>query len=236
MKRLLSSFFLIIFLLFIPTAKAQTNLVLGVSGTSAFDNLSAGVTAGLNVPFLHRYELNLQDTYSPYESHIGLGQGHANIAQAGGLVWLGKNIGVQANIEDSGYSVTQVSKTAFYVTGGLVKRTYLFGVPTRFGLGYAQQINNGIVNGVETSHLQGVYFSIDGRPFCSTTMCLRVEEKFTFGHVLTQGNPVCDGTIGNGSQAGLSPCPRTGAVGGGVSLNLLLEFHRSNKGHEYDLY
>jgi hypothetical protein len=218
-----------------PNAKAQS-ILLGASGANAFDNMSAGLTAGLYVPFLHRYEFDLQDVYSPYESHVGLGSGHANIASAAGLVWLGKNWGVSTKIEDSGYSVTQVSKTAFYATGGLVKRVYVFGVPTRISFGYAQQVNNGIVNGIETSHLRGAYLGFDGRLYCNSYSCLRIIEQFSIGHVLTQGNPVCDGTIGNGSQVGWGPCPRSGAVGGGVTLSVLVDLHRKNTGHEYDLY
>ena len=232
MRKLLSVLFLVICLAFVPQAHAQTNFTVGVSGADAFDNLSAGVTAGIDPTFLKRVQVSLYDIYSPYEVKVGLGQGHANIASAGLIGWVRPTFGFEGKIEDTGYSVTQVSKTAFDVLGGFVKKTYLFGVPTRIGAGGVFEINNGIVNGVETNHMEGAYIRLDGRMYCSSTACLRIIEQFEAGHVLTQGNPLCDGTIGNGSQVGFSPCPRKGAFGGGVSLSLVLDLHR----HQSDPY
>lgn len=226
-KSILFLLVMLVFALFVPQVHAQTSVLVGVSGMNAFNNLSAGVTAGLNVPFLHRYELDLYDTYSPYETHIGQGQGHANITAAGGLVWITKNWGVSGKVEDTGYSVTQVSKTALMVLGGVTTRQYFLGFPTRFNLGYAQQVNNGIINGVETSQMHAVYLGMDVRTYCSDRMCVRLQEQFELGRVLEQGNPVCDGTLG--PVPAVLSCPRTSAIGAGVSLNVLFEFHRRNK-------
>lgn len=226
MKKLLFSLLMII-MLFSTSAKAQTSYMIGISGADQFNNLSAGVTAGIIVPFLHRYEFDLQDTYSPYETHVGLGHGHANIASAGGIVWLGKNIGISGKIEDSGYSVTQVSKTAFYVLSGLVIKHYVFGIPSRVSVGYAGQVNNGILNGIETSKLQGAYVGIDSRLVCSERACLRFQEQLSFGRVLEQGNPVCDGTYGADTCGS-----RNKAFGGGVSVSLVLDLHRKTNGDD----
>lgn len=226
MKKLLSSLFFILFLLFVPQVHAQTNFLVGVSGADDFNNLSAGVTAGIETTFLKRVQLSLYDIYSPYEVKVGYGQGHANIAAVSVIGWVRPTFGIEGKLENTGYSVTQVSKTANDVLVGVVKKFYLFGVPTRFSTGGVLEINNGIINGVETNHMEGGYIKFDGRLYCSNTACLRVIEQFDLGHILTQGNPICDGTIGNGSQAGFLPCPRSGAFGGGVSLSLVLDLHR----------
>ena len=230
MKKLILGLLLSL-ILSVPTVKSQTvnattanaaSVTAGISGADDFDNLSAGITLGLNVP-IKRFEFNLADTYSPYETHIGLGSGYANIATFTSTVWATNRFGITGKIEDSGYSVTDVSKTAFYVLGGASIKVNWLSVPTRFGFGYAGQFNNGIVNGIETSHLHGAYFSVEGHPYCAKSWCIKIQEMFTMGQVLTQGNPVCDGTLGNGSQAGISPCPRGKATGGGVEMNLLFE-------------
>lgn len=238
MKKLIAVIALSLVSLFAPqrvsSQAVQPRVLLGLSGSDAFDNLSAGLMAGLEIP-IRRVELDFADSYSPYESHMGLGQGHANIASFGTHVWLTSKFGLTGKIEDSGYSVTQVSKTGFYSEGGMSVRTYLGGLPSRIEFGYTQQVNNGIVNGVETSHLRGAYFGTDTRLGCAGFGCFRMSEQFSIGKVLTQGNPVCDGTLGNGSQIGESYCPRGSAVGGGVTVSLTMEFPR-HRGHEDDLF
>lgn len=230
MKKQLSILFLFMCLLFVPRAKAQTNVLVGVSGMNEFSNMSVGVTAGLSTSFLRRYEVTLMDSYSPYENHIGQGLGHANVASVGGLTWLTEHWGVSGKIEDSGYNVTKVSKSAIMVLGGITTRQYFLDVPTRFTFGYAQQINNGITNGIETSQLHGVYLAVDGRPYCNNAFCIRLQEQFALGRVLQQGNPICDGTFGAVSP--VLSCPRTASIGGGVSLNVLLDFHRRSKNYD----
>lgn len=215
MRKLIATLVLALALLFTPTVKAQT-VLLGVSGSDSFNNMSAGVTAGVEIPF-HRFEVDLYDIYSPYETHVGLGQGHANIATAGGRFWMTDKFALSGRIEDSGYSVTKVSKTAFYVLSGFTVRHTVLDFPSRINFGYAQQINNGIVNGVETSHLRGGYIGIETRLGCTKNYCFRFFEQLTAGHTLNQGNPVCDGTIGAGNfTTGPYPCPRHGGFGGGV--------------------
>jgi hypothetical protein len=219
MKKFILSLLLALALM-VPSAKAQTRVLLGLSGSNEFNNMSAGVSAGLEVPFLHRFELDLNDTYSPYETHVGLGIGHANIASAGGTVWLTDKVGLSGKLEDSGYSVTKVSKTAAYALAGATVKTYVLGFPSRVSFGYTQQFNNGITNGVETSHLTGGYIKVDTRLGCTGAVCYRGSEQFAAGHVLQQGNPVCDGT------EGAVTCPRNTSFGVGVSLTFSIEFPR----------
>ena len=241
MKRLILS--LLLALAFLVPVKAQNlpvtpivnqsvRVYAGISGSDDLDNLNAGVVAGIEKPFLNRYEVSASDDYSPYEQHVGLGNGHSNIAKVGGIIWFHGNTGFESGVEDSSYSVTDVRKSALYATGGLVYRTYFLSVPTRFSIGYAQQFNNGIDNGVETSHLRGAYLRMDGTPSVIGKVTVRIIEEFTIGHVLEQGNPVCDGSLGNGSQVGLSSCPRTGALGGGVDLKLVFQLNHKTADNE----
>ena len=232
----LSILFMLVAMLFTAPAHAQTRVLVGVAGAQAYDNSSVGVTASLEVPFLKRYELDLKDTFSPIESHVALGGGRANVTYAGGHIWLTNNWGLVGGAEDSMYDVTHVSKDADYAFGGLAWRGILGGAPTRFSFEYVRQFNNGIAStGVETSHLQGGDIGFTMRFGCIGVFCVRNSEDFTFGRVLTQGNPQCDGTFGITGGPNGGSCPRTGAFGGGVTASIALEFPR-RRGREHDIF
>jgi hypothetical protein len=225
-----------LFLFFVPVSHAQTRWLLGVSGGDNFDNYSFGVQGGVEIPFAKRYELDLKDTFSPIETHVSLGSGRANATSAGGYIWVSKSWGLNGRVEDSMYDVTKVSKDADYAFGGLTYRALIGGFPSRLSFDYIQQFNNGIApSGVETSHLQGADFSFTTRFGCVGPTCVRISEDFDFGRVLTQGNPVCDGTYGVTGGPNGGPCPRQGALGGGVSASVVLEFPR-HRGHENDVF
>ena len=233
MKTLFAGLFLAV-LLFAGSAQAQTRILGGVTGAQDFDNSSVGVTAAIEVPFLKHYELDLRDTFSPFESHVALGGGRANIATIGGFIWLTKSFGLTGHVDDSSYNVTKVTKDADYGFGGLAYRGILGGLPARFTLSYIRQFNNGITpTGLESSHLQGVDLGFTVRFGCFSSMCVRMSEDFTAGRVLTQGNPLCDSSYP--LAAGVTACPRTGAIGGGVQGSLLLEFPR-RKASEQEVF
>jgi hypothetical protein len=215
---------LFVLMSFAPLAHAQTRLSVGLAGGNNVDNLSVGPAVAIEVPFLRHFELDLRDTFSPYERHTALGTGYANIVKGGGIIWLTKSFGVVGIAESSSYAVTQVSKSAVYTNAGAIYRTLFLGAPTRFEFDYIQQSNNGITNGIETSHFHGGEFSIDTRFGCAKSACLRVREQLDIGRVLTQGNPACDG---NGiTDPRFLPCPRGSAITGGGSVSLMLEFPR----------
>lgn len=201
---------------------AQTRVLVGGAGAIAWDNQSAGATFGLEVPFLKRYELDLKDTFSPFETHVALGGGYANLTSAGGHIWLTKSFGFNGKVERTGYSVTEVSKVADYAFGGLTYRTLALGTPTRFSFGYVRQFNNGVApSGVETSHLQGGTITIENRLGCAGLFCFRLTNEDSFGIVWTQGNQNCDGSIGP------QTCGSRGrAFGGGFTGAIVLEFPR----------
>ena len=210
--------------------KAQTRYLVGVSGTYAFDNRSLGVTGGIEIP-VKRVEIDLADTFSPFETHVSLGGGRSNLASAGGLIWLTKGFGLTGKAETSSYDVTQVSKHADYGFGGIIFRTVAIGSPIRVLVQYIRQFNNGISpTGLETSHLSGADINLTVRMGCSGPICFRVTDDNYFGRVLTQGDPYCDGSIGPQTCG-----PRGSALGGGFTIGVLLEFPRP-RGHENEAF
>ena len=224
MKRFIGVLLLLVCSLFANSecVKAQTRVLVGGAGAIAWDNQSAGATFGLEVPFLKRYELDLKDTFSPFETHVALGGGYANLTSAGGHIWLTKSFGFNGKVERTGYSVTDVSKVADYAFGGLTYRTLALGTPTRFSFDFIGQFNNGVTpSGVETSHLQGFAFIIENRLGCVGPFCIRLDNEMSGGRVLEQGDPYCDGSIGPQTCGN-----RTASFGGGFSGSLTLEFPR----------
>lgn len=223
--------------MFAVSANAQTRILAGVTGAQEFDNSSLGATLALEVPFLKHYELDLKDTFSPLESHVALGGGRANIASAGGIVWISKSYGLTGRVEDSSYNVTKVTKDANYAFGGLAYRGVIGGLPARLTLTYIRQFNNGITpTGLESSHLQGVDFGYTVRFGCLGAVCIRQSADYVVGRILEQGNPRCDGTLGTtGGNGPNGTCPRTSAIGGGVNASVLVEFPR-HRGTEQDSF
>ena len=199
---------------------------------SSFGNDFFGVTTGVEIPFAHRYELDLGDMFSPVEHHIALGSGRANKASAGGRVWLTKGFGLNGSAEYSSYNVTTASKGADYAFIGVTWRKIAWGNPARFSLDYVREFRNGIsANGTESAHLQGGDFSMVFRLGCSILFCSRIVVDFQAGHVLTQGNPICDGTYGNTGGPNGGPCHRGGVWSGGSMGGFVFEFphHRGSE-------
>jgi hypothetical protein len=227
--------FVLLFLMPVRS-NAQTRVLVGVAGAQSFDNSSVGVTVGLEIPVTKHIEIDLNDIFSPFESHVALGGGRANIAKATGRVWFNR-FGIFGGAEDSSYNVTKVAKDDVYAFGGVSYRAIVGGAPARFSLSYLQEFNNGVSpTGLETPHLQGADIGFTMRFGCLGLVCIRNSEDFVVGHVLTQGNPICDGTYGiTGGNGPNGSCPRTGAISGGVSGSIVLEFPRRRK-TEHDVF
>lgn len=228
MKKLTS--FILLTFLFATTLRAQTRVLAGIDGGSSFGNFFIGPSIALEVPVVKRFELDLKDNFAPIEEHIALGRGWANLAKGGGIIWLTKTIGLNGSAEYSNYHVS-ISKAAEYGFSGITIRRKIDDSPIRLSFDYLRQFNNGITrNGTESSHLQAGEFNFDARITCTGPFCYRLALDYMIGHVLTQGDPYCDGTFSSAIT-----CPRTGASSGSFKGSFYLEFPR-HRGHENDSF
>ena len=226
--------YLAVLLLSVGTLHAQSRILVGATGGQSFNNLSLGPSVAAEVPFGHRWELDPAFSIAP-ECKSGYGCGYGTDAKIGGIGWLNNRVGVSTTVERSSYWLSSVSKSAWYFSAGPVIRLRAWDTPMRLSFGYARQIANGISNGVETNHLEGGLFSIDARMGCAGPICGRAKLEIQVGRGLNQGNPVCDGTLGNGSQVGFAPCPRSSAISGGAMVTVSMEWPR-RRGSEGDLF
>lgn len=223
-RALIGILFLFFAFLFTPVTHAQTRVWIGPAGGDDFNNISLGVNVGLAVPFASRYELDLEDTFSPIESHIALGHGSANSFFADGFGWFNDHWGLNGAVNVSSYKTAQVDKTSDYWFAGPAYRGVFEGLPVRFTFNYMQQFKNGITaDGTESDHLQGFDLNYTVRYGCTNRFCVLQSWDFDGGRVLTQGNPQCDGSLG----LLIRSCARGIAAGGGFSTSITFEFpHR----------
>jgi hypothetical protein len=266
MKRTILAAFAALFL-FAAVGKAQTptpvltstyddhfRLLTGVHGGGDFGNLFLSLDAGVAIPFAKRLEFDFSDGFSPvfhirnivipFEEHVNLGTGSANITNAGGIVWItpGKSLGLNGSVEYSSYS-TMIHKGSWYASGGLTWRKMAWGQPTRFSFDYFRQFNNGIAcgtpaacalpgaNGTETDHVQGGEFGIVTRMGSVGPFVVDMTFNTSVGHLLTQGNQACDGSLG----VFIPSCKRGSTVSGGASGGVVFEFPR-HRGDENKLF
>lgn len=221
---------------FAVPVKSQTNtrVLVGVqTGLTSFDS-DFGVTIGIEQPLAKRFEIDASGQYSPVYSHTGLGRGSRYQTEAGGITWLSNTVGVYGDVAISGYTVPGLTKSSDVFKIGPVFRTSFFGLPGRIRTGYLQQFNDGInSNGIETSHEKGGTFSYEVRFPCAGPVCFRAQEGFSILRVLTQSNPICDGTFGITGGPNGGPCYRKPGYGGTFSFSFVVEFPRP-RGNWYD--
>jgi hypothetical protein len=213
--------FAMLYSLFANHVQAQTRVLAGAQGGQAYSNTHLGVLAGIEIPFAHRFEFDLSDRFSPYESHTALGTGTANIASAGGILWMSKSIGVTGSLNTSEYAVTKLRKSVYSTTGGVVFRKQWSGIPSRLEFDYVRDLPGKMINRVEPSYLQAGRVGLTTRLGCSGAICYRLGWEFEGGIVKNQSNPQCDGTL-----PGPVTCPRNVSVSGGVQVVFAIEFPR----------
>jgi hypothetical protein len=225
--------------LFVGTAKAQTRVLVGADGGSSFSNLFVGPEVAIEVPIGKKVELDLKDVFMPFEEHTALGSGTANKFEGGGIIWVKKDLGLNGRVDYSEYN-TEIKKSGEYAAFGATVRKSFNEFPVRFTFDYIQEFHNGIfpnnVTGTESPHLKAGEFNLDMRMGCGGKICYRLSFDFMIGHVLTQGNPACDGTLGNtGGNGPNGSCPRTGASSGSFTSSIVLEFprHRAIEGDAF---
>lgn len=203
---------------------SQTRLLVGTNAGSSFGNLFASFGARIEQPIGKRFELDASDFYAPFEQHIALGNGWANVASGGGIVWLGRNWGMNGNLSLSQYHV-QIAKHAPYLLAGISLRRSLQSLPLRLTFDYVRELSNGVSsNGTESSHLQGGEFNLDVRIKCAGPLCWRLAFDFQVGRVAQQSNPACDGQ--GVRNPALPACPNNHASAGAFTSSLMMEWPR----------
>jgi hypothetical protein len=222
----------LLMLAFTGIGRAQTEttprVLIGGMGGSSFGNYFIGLTTAAEVPAGRHLEFDVKNTFSPLENHIGFGRGWAENLNGGGIVWLNESIGLDGAASYSRYNTT-ITKAGQYAFAGVVLRREIGDVPARFYFNYIREFNNGIfpnnIHGTESTRLQGGEFKMETRLQCnqSGNRCLRMTTDFQVGHVLTQSNPVCDGTFGKTGGPNGGPCYRTGQIAGAFTIGLALE-------------
>lgn len=209
-------------------ADAKPEFLIGIQVGRSVGNAWFGGSASAALPFGHRFEALIGESFSPLEAHFPYGTGWSASTTAGGVAWLNDKWGIIGDLQYSAYSVTALRKASWYWQSGPAYSLNFFGYPTEISMLYTQQFRNGInaATGVETSHFKGAVVSLSSRIGCAGVACFIWTLQVNGGHVLNQGNPICDGTFGNGSQARLSPCPRSASSSGGVAASISLELPR----------
>lgn len=227
MRKFLFGVVLFLAMLLAPAAHAQTRVVIGGEGGIDFNNKILGVTAGIEQPFAKHFEIDLYGTFDPLESKTGYGSGFSYSTYGVFTGWFSDHWGLNGQFDRGAYTVTQAHKTAYYTYGGVSYRNFVWGSPARFDFDYFRQIHNGIAaDGTETNHVQGGSVSFSVRLGCAKSFCVRLDETVDAGHVLQQGNPMCDGTFGNTGGPNGGPCKRQGSVSGGATAAVVFEFPR----------
>jgi hypothetical protein len=201
-------------------AQERPAILLGASGGESFGNLSLGPMIEVELPLAHHFEWDVRDTFSPLESHIALGHGWANQAEAGGIVWIEKSFGVDGLLTDSTYDVPRLVKSNTYTKMGASFRSAYGGVPLRIFLNYVREVSPPVSHGVESSHLNAGNFRAEATIACSKHFCYRTVLDMSVGHILEQGNPECDGTWG------ATTCRRRGQISGSGTMGFLVQIGR----------
>ena len=161
---------------------------------------------GVEIPLGQRFEAQAFAHYSPTAKE---GQAWSRTLQVRGtgIVWVTPNLGATGTLERSWLWSETYSKAAWYPQVGVVWRgTWLdtnLRVYGRYTLptgGYDAKL------GIEAPQLQGPGI----RAEAEMLSWLRIYTELDVFHGLRQGNPVCDGTLGDGSQVGIASCGRSG--------------------------
>jgi len=200
----------------------QYRILVGATGGGLFDNAFLGVVAQATILIGRRYEFDLSDEFHPLESNPNIGRGFANSIFAEGVTWLPNGNGISGGIGYSNYRFAPISNGGEYIYVGPIKRFLVARTPVRLGIGYLREIRNGITNGYETSHLQGVNFGTGIRVGCSGYVCYEVAYDSSLARILKPGNPQCDGS--GPQNPGLTPCPRFLSTTGGINMSFTLQW------------
>lgn len=236
MRKFLFGMFLFLVMLLGPAVHAQTTVLVGGEGGINFNNKFLGATAGLEQSFGKHFEIDLTGAFDPIEAKTAYGNGFSYSTSVDATGWFSDHWGLNGQIDRAAYTITKARKTGYFAYGGFSYRNLVWGSPAHFEFDYFQQIHNGIAaDGTETNQTKGGSVTFSVRLGCGNSFCVRLDEIVDAGHVLQQGNPMCDGTFGNTGGPNGGPCKRQGAMSGGAQASVVFEFPR-RRGQEDALF
>jgi hypothetical protein len=142
--------------------------------------------------------------YSP-DHKEGFNSGYVVTGGGFGNLWLTRNFGLTAGAAASRLQTPAYQKQATIPQAGLAFRFTGAGFPMRLYTNWIFPTGSySPATGIEPNRLRGP------EAYWETQMYsyLAVGLRFGIFKGYNQGNSLCDGVLGNGSQIGISPCPR----------------------------
>ena len=160
----------------------------GVDTQLGYKFPTVNFTAGIEVPFAHRFEAQASGEYSIARKFI-TGDGHSSKVNGSLIVWAKRRIGLIATAEHSWLSTSQFKKDNFFPSAGIVLRGQSLG-PGRIYLTYL--IPTGCVwatstnpCAIQSNRLQGLSYREEDRVWSR----IRLGFGFSIFHFCDQGNP-----------------------------------------------
>ena len=208
--------------LFAIPSYAQTNSV------RSYGEIQFGSETGLGYKFPHtafglgfevpvkKVEVDLNATFSPDRKYI-TNDGRVFSSHDIGILWL-HNVGLSGGATWSELHTSQFSKNTINPTAGMVFRFRVSNFsPMRLYVDWL--FPTGTYNPqtkIESNRLTGPEIYLEAQAWSHA----RIGTKFGVYHGLSQGNPLCDGTIGYGGNYNIAPCPRSSFTQGIAVLYL----------------
>ncbi|MBZ5637852.1 MAG: hypothetical protein LAO51_03745 [Acidobacteriia bacterium] len=169
-------------------------------------------------PFSLRLEAQGAIEFSA-DRKLSTNDGHSVVTSGKAIFWANRYFGITAGASYSRLWTSQFDKAAWHPAPGVVFRLRFLGSPTRMYLDYVVPTGSIDKHGIESSRLQGLEYFVESRVASVGPMTMRFGLKWDVYHLLEQGNPQCDGSLG-----GLVTCRRKSDTTGAAALTLRFEW------------
>jgi len=173
---------------------------------------------GVERPIGSRFEVQWRVAWSPTPKEA-TGDGKSLLLRATAIYWT-RRLGFTANVRNSWLWTSQFDKHDVRYAPGVVTRFHWLDSGQRLYVdyliptgGYNQK------NGIESSRLTGPEITWEAQ----ISDYVRVTAHYGIYHYLTQGNPLCDGSL-----PGPVTCPRTGGWTGTATTGLRVTWPKSD--------
>jgi hypothetical protein len=150
------------------------------------------------------FDIEIHGDYSP-DHKYGFNRGSVVTGGGFGNIWLTPSFGLTGGSGVSRLQTPAYHKAGLFPQAGVAFRFIGGGFPMRLYVNWIFPTGSyNPATGIEPNRLRGPEL------FWETQMTPHIAVGLRFGIFkgYSQGNPVCDGTLGNGSQVAILPCPR----------------------------